>query len=135
MKVRLQTKMPGLNLIIFLAVINAIITIIQYVLMTKRILAKDIFGFDLSPFIVSSVLFSVLPSFLAAIGLAKRKLWGWVMFIMASGAYLFGMSFILYLGFKLGRFNIISFTAMYFIFYAMVANIYMWSYRYVIDFD
>lgn len=132
---RIYNKMPGLSLVIFLAVFNALLITVVYILLAKGINLAQYIGINKGEITSTDILFIAIPSLVAALGIKKRKTWGWLMFVLASGAYLHSMVRLLISSLREGHSGSIIYIAVYFLLYVITANIYLWNYRYVIDFD
>lgn len=130
-----NNRMQGLNIIIFLTLVNAFAGTVYYILTLMGILPNQLLSNFLNKYAFSDILFVVIPSFIAALGMLKRKKWGWHSFILAGGAYLHSMGMILVEMIQKGKMEQVSFIPTYLIAFVLISIIYLWNYRYVIDFD
>lgn len=132
---RYDNRMRGLKIIIYLTVIHALLILGYYILTLTGKLPNIFSGDLLKGFTFSDILFAVIPSLLAGLGMLKRKRWGWHSFILATGAYLHSMGMVLLGIIQKGKLELVSFVPLYLIAFLLISNLYLWSYRYVIDFD
>jgi len=123
MKVETDIKKPvGLWIIIALLVANATITAIHYLPLLRG-------GSTVTEFALADLLLTITPSFFAAYGLWGIRFWGWTLTIIINGAYLHGMAVILGSDLLSKSFNAMSYVSVYFILYALLTTIYLWTKR------
>lgn len=125
-----EKKETGLKIIVTLAIINSLATVVHFVLMgVGRLTVYGLVG-DTVTYVVPAVLIGVLPITLGAVGLYRRKMWGISYFGLGSGGYLYGALTVFLTYIKSGHQGIMFYIALYLILYHLIANIYVWMYRF-----
>ena len=124
-----EKRTTGLKLVVFLAMVNAIITLTHFILLDKGILGFNGLINDLWIYATAVSLVAVLPAAIGAYGLYQKRMWGLGFFTLGSGAYISSSLLILLLSVKSVNFGIMFYVSIYIVIYSLLATFYSWMFR------
>ncbi len=126
----IDKRPTGLKITIALALLNAIISLIHFILLGNGILLR-VSGLVSNLWIYATVttVVAVLPVTLGAFGLYHRRMWGLGFFTLGNGAYLCLALLVLLLTVIAHNIGIMFYVSVYLVLYSFFATSYVWVFR------
>ncbi len=125
-----KKKIPvWLFMVVAISVLNGIVTGLHFLLIFLDLIPIKGKLASVMEIAVGDVVVSVIPSFIAAYGLMKMKLWGWLLSFVVAGSYLHGQFVLLGRFFLNDQLGSMSFVSGYFIVFNITMSLFLWEYR------
>lgn len=126
----MKKSKKGLWVLIGIYLLNAVSTMIMYIrTLTPSYSSASFDLLTLRAYAVADFPFSVVPALVAAYGLWRQRLWGWVLALMLNAVYFHSMTVIFAENLLKGQMSPMpdSMTpiAVYFVFFAVISSIYL----------
>ncbi|WP_418792031.1 hypothetical protein [Phosphitispora sp. TUW77] len=118
------------NVVIVLALLNSIITLAYFVLVEQGILQPACLPEGIRAAVFPMVLVVVVPIVLGSYGLYMRRMWGLGFFTIGGGGFLFASLTGIIFSAKSDVFGMLFFLSLYLVLYNIIANIYIWIFRF-----
>ena len=118
------------KVVIVLAVLNSIITLAYFILINQGVLEAAYMPESIWAAAIPLAVIAVAPVVIGSYGLYMRRMWGLGFFTLGGGGFLFASLAGIMLSVRSDVFGILFFLSLYTILYNVVANIYIWIFRF-----